>query len=109
MLDSAHPCGASLDPHSKASVRNTAVAAQVEVPLKRFLGKLVQSDLLLQKLEGRGAFSTADNLAITFRREYVNSECKLRTLRIARHVKRLHRRRIMMHHYRLFKLAGNVR
>ena len=59
MLDAAHPRGAALDSHPKTSVRDAAVAAQVEVPLKSFFGKLVQCNLLLQKLERRSAFAAA--------------------------------------------------
>src|SRR5215213_1243041 len=109
MLDAAHPGGASLDPHSKTTMRDAAVATQIEVPLKRLLRKFMQRDLLLQKLQRRRAFSASDYLAIPFRREHVDSKRKFRTLRISRHVKCFHRRRIVMDHYRLFKLTRNIR
>lgn len=75
VLDAAHPRRAPLDSHAKTSVRYAAVAPQVEVPLEGLFWKLVQSDLLFQKLERRRALTTADNFAITFGRQHINSKC----------------------------------
>jgi hypothetical protein len=41
VLNAAHPGRATLDTHTKTSVRDAAVTPQVEVPLKGFFGKVV--------------------------------------------------------------------
>src|SRR6185369_3414100 len=109
VLDAAHPRRATLDSHSKTTVRNAAVTSQVEIPLKRFLRKLVQRDLLFEKLERRRTLTTTNHFAITLGREDINTQRQLRSLGIARHVKRFHRCRIMMDHHRSIKLARDIR
>src|ERR1051325_2094209 len=91
VLDPAHPRRAALDTHAECAVRNAAVPAQVEIPLKRVLRKLMQRDLLFEKLERGRALTAANHFAITFRREHVDSQRQLRSFGIARHVKRLYR------------------
>jgi len=37
MLDAAHPRGASFNTHAESGVRDAAITAQVQIPLKCFL------------------------------------------------------------------------
>src|SRR5882724_9574495 len=73
VLDTTHPGGASFDTHAESRVGDTAVAPQVEVPLKSFLGETVESNLFLQELQRGCAFTAADNLPITFRSKHIDS------------------------------------
>ena len=69
MLKAANPRDASLDAHAEPTMRHAAVTAQVEVPLERFLRKVVVADALLEKREVVLALAAADDLAVAFGRE----------------------------------------
>ena len=81
----------ALDAHAEAAVRDGAEAAQVEVPLERLLRQAVLLDPLQQQVVVGDALAAADDLAVALRREHVDAERDLRTLRIRLHVERLHR------------------
>src|SRR5438874_5841312 len=66
VFDATHPGRASLYSHPKSTMRHTAVATQIQIPIKRLLRQSMQRNLLLQKLERRGTLTATDNLAITF-------------------------------------------
>src|SRR5207253_343181 len=89
VLDAAHPRGATLDAHAESGVRYAAVATQVEIPFKSFLGQLVRRNLLLQEFKRGSALAAADDLAITLRREHIYTQRQFIAVIIALHVKSL--------------------
>jgi hypothetical protein len=44
VVEAADPGNGALDPHAESAVRDAAVAAEVEIPLKSFAGELVLVD-----------------------------------------------------------------
>ena len=77
-------------PSPKAGVRNAAVAAQVEIPLKRFLGQVVLPDAPQENVVARLALAAADDFAVAFGRDHVEAERELGARGIPGHVKGLH-------------------
>ena len=88
-------------------MRDAAVAAQVEIPLKRLLGQLVFVQALNQQIVIVNALAAADNFAIAFGRKHVESERKIGTLGVGLHVKRLDGGGIAMNHHRAVEFIGD--
>src|SRR4029453_6340946 len=97
MLDPANPADHAFDPHPEAAMRHAAEAAEVEVPLEGFLGKLVLLDTRHQQIVVVDTLAAADDFTVAFGCEHVDAECDLRTLRVRLHIERLNCRRISMH------------
>jgi len=55
VVEAADPGDDALDAHAEAAVRDRAVAAQVEIPLKGFFGQLVFIDACIEQLEAGDA------------------------------------------------------
>src|SRR3954468_15370132 len=108
VLEPADPTYRALDTHSKAGVRHSAELPQVEIPLEGFFRQVVFADLLQERFVISHALRSADDLTVTFGREHVHAQHGLWILRIGLHVKRLHHRRITMHHHRTVKLLRYV-
>src|ERR1700728_2027393 len=94
VIEGADPCDEALDAHAEACVRDRAVAAQVEIPLEGFEGKLVVLDAALEQFIARHALRAADDFAVALRSEHVYAERKVRILRVRLHIERLHCRGI---------------
>src|SRR5579862_4234345 len=108
VLEPADPCDRPLDPHPEAAVRNAAELPQVEIPLERFLGQIVFANSLQQQIVGSHTLRAADDFAVAFRRQHVDTQRQVRTQRIGLHIKRLHLRRITMNHERPFELRRKI-
>src|SRR4030095_3922574 len=74
VFDAAHPCGAALDSHAEAAVRDRAVASKIEIPFERFARKLMRLKSLDQVIERRGTLTAADDLTVAFRCKQIDSE-----------------------------------
>src|SRR6476660_6733922 len=74
MFEPADPRDDALDAHAEAAVRDAAVPAQIEVPLERFLRKLVLLDAAEQQDVVVDALAAADDLAVALGREDVDRE-----------------------------------
>ena len=64
-------------PMPKPPCGTDAVAAQVEIPLERFLRQVVLLDALQQQVEIGEALAAADDFAVAFRREHVDAQREL--------------------------------
>ena len=73
VLEPADPRDDALDAHAEAAVRHRAVAAQIEIPLERFLRQVVLLDPLQQQIEIGEALAAADDLAVAFGRQHVDA------------------------------------
>ena len=104
MLEAADPADAALDAHAESAVRHGAEAAQVEIPLERFLRQVVFLDALQQQIEIVEALAAADDLAVAFRREHVDAQRLVRLVRIRLHVERLDRGGVVRHAHRAIEL-----
>ena len=83
VVEAADPGHDALDAHAEAGVRDAAEAAQVEVPLERFVRQLVLLDALQQQVVVVEALAAADDLAVAFGREDVDRERRPRAARDA--------------------------
>src|SRR5580658_1501618 len=109
VLRSANPRHRAFKAQSKARVRNAAVAPQVQIPLERFFGQLFFANAPNQRLVVRLALASADDLAVSLRRNHVETERKLGPLGIRGHVERFHRSGITMDDRRLVEVLGEKR
>ena len=105
MFRPGHPRRATLDAHAEACVRHAAVTTEVEIPFERFLRQLMRFDLIDQEFKRSRALTAADYFALTRGGKHINTQRQFIALRIARHVKGLHRRRVVMDHHGAIKLA----
>src|SRR5258708_3974788 len=80
MLQAADPRDDALDTHAEAGMRHAAVLAQIQVPLERFSGKFVFGDTAHQQVEIVNALASADDLAVTFRRDHIRAQRQVGTL-----------------------------
>ena len=74
MLQPADPADHPLDAHAEAAVGHAAVAAQVEIPLERFLRQVVLLDALHEQLVVVEPFAAADVCALALGRKDVDAE-----------------------------------
>ncbi len=74
MLEFADPGDHALDAHAEAAVRHGAVAAEIEIPLERFLRQIVLLDPRQQELEIRETFAAADDSPLPLGCEHVHAE-----------------------------------
>src|SRR6185437_5101518 len=95
----ADPRHYALDSHPEACVRHTTVAAQIEIPLESFPGKMVVFDALVEQLEAGDALRPADDFAVAFRSEDIDAECVARVGGIGFHVESLHVGGIAVNHH----------
>ncbi len=68
-------------PMPKPRVRNGAIAAQVEVPLKGLARKIRLFHALHQQVVIRQALAAADDFAVAFGRQHVDAQGELRGVR----------------------------
>src|SRR5688572_14872630 len=97
MLEAADPAHHTLDAHAEPAVRHAAVAAEIEVPLERFLRQFVFVDPLQQEIVVIYSHATADDFAITLGRQDVHTQRDVGALGIGFHVKRLHGGRVAVY------------
>src|SRR5579859_8227699 len=109
VLQPAYPRHGPLNAHAKACMRHAAVLAQIEIPLERLFRQAMFVYAFQQMLVIANTLRTADDLAVSFRRQHIHGQRQLRTLRVRLHVKGLHLRRVAVHHHRLVKLRRNIR
>src|SRR5271156_3115190 len=109
VLRSANPSHGAFQAKAKARVRNAAVPAQVEVPLKCFLWQVVLPKALNQRVVVCEALAAADNFAVAFRSDHVETQRKVRTIFVRGHIKRLHGRWIAVDDDRLVEFLGENR
>jgi hypothetical protein len=66
VVQAADPGYCSFYAHAEAAVGDAAVAAQVEIPLEGFEGKIVVFDTALEELIAVYALAAADDFAVAF-------------------------------------------
>src|SRR5262249_22635044 len=66
VLSSTNPRDGPLEAQPEARVRHTAVASQVQVPLKGLLGQVVLAESLDQQIVVGDPFAAADDLTVAF-------------------------------------------
>src|SRR5687767_11418988 len=114
MLEAADPSNDPLDTHAESAMRHRPEAAQVEIPLERFLREVVILDALQQHVVACESLTAADDLAYTFRREHVDAQREFRAFGIGFHVERLHTRGVAMNRdrpvevLRQYRLVGSA-
>src|SRR5260370_577735 len=104
VLQTTYPRNRALNTHTKPTVRNAAVFAQIQIPLERVFRQAVFANALQQMIVVTDALRAADDLAIPLRGQHVNAQRQIRTLRIGLHVKRFYLGRIAVDHHRLIEL-----
>src|SRR6202789_376851 len=90
-------------------MRHAPITPQIQVPLKRFLRQIMFAQTPHQRVVICQTLAAADNFAVPFRSNHVETQRKFRSRRIRRHVKRLHRRGITVNHHRPVEFLGNDR
>src|SRR6516225_1922830 len=88
-------------------MRHTSVAAQVEIPLESFLGKVVFAQALDQQVVIVNALAAANDFSIAFGGKYVKGEGEFGALRVRLHVECLERRGIAVNNHRTIEGAGD--
>src|SRR3984957_1418535 len=109
VLSPANPSDRALEAKAEAGMRHAAVAAQVQIPLKGFLGQIVLAEALDEGFITREALAAADNLAVAFRGDHVETQRKLGPLGVGGHVKRFHRCRVAVDYHGLVEFFRNDR
>ena len=104
MLSSANPGDGALQAQAEAGVRHAAVAAQVEIPLERFLGQIVFAQALDEQFVTGDALAAADDFAVAFGSEHVEAQRQLGPLGVGLHVERFHRGGVAVNHHGLVEL-----
>src|SRR5258708_25627701 len=79
----------------------------MDVRLKGFLGQVVFAQSLEKQIVIVNALAAADDFAVAFRGDHVESEGELGTLGVRLHVKSLHRRRVMMNEDGTIEFPGD--
>src|SRR5690349_7622242 len=74
MIEAADPRDDAFDPHAEAGVRDAAEPPEIEVPLERFLRKLVLLDPLKQQVVVFETLPAADDFAVALRGKDVARE-----------------------------------
>ena len=87
MFESADPCDCPFESHAEATVWDSAVFAQVQIPLEGLLGKVMFVQTRTQQCQIVNALSSADDLTISFWRQYIHTEGKVRPHLVGLHVK----------------------
>src|SRR2546423_9125001 len=108
VFQAANPGHSTLDSHAKSTVWHAAILPQIEIPLEGFFRQSMLANALQKQLVRCHALRATDNFAVTLRREHVNTQSQLRTLRVRFHVKRFHLCRVAMNHHRLLELGGQI-
>src|SRR5579884_3566524 len=88
MFEAAHPCDKALHAHAEAAVRNSAEAAQVEIPLERLARQVMFFQALLEKREIVNALAAPDDFAVAFRSDHVHPKRELGSLCIGLEIER---------------------
>src|ERR1700693_2587326 len=102
----AYPGNGAFQAQAEAGMGHAAVAPQIEIPLEGFFRQVVLVQALHQQVVAGDALAAADDLAVAFRGEHVETKGQLGTLRIRLHVKRLDAGRVAMHDDRTVELRG---
>src|SRR5450759_4698927 len=97
MMDPADPGHEPFEAHPETGVREGAVTANVEIPLVGLFRELVLLQALFEELQIVDALRAADDLAVAFRREHVETEHDLGIFRVRLHVEGLDGRREPAH------------
>src|SRR5450759_4818722 len=82
VMDAADPGHEPLEAHPETGVREGAVTANVEIPLVGLFRELVLLQALFEELQIVDALRAADDLAVAFRREHVETEHDLSLIHI---------------------------
>ncbi len=106
MIEAADPTDDSFDPHTESAVRDAAETAKIEVPVKCLRWQAVVLDALHQQRVIGNALAAADNLAVAFRRQHIDTQGHLGTRRVRLHVEGLHLRGIAVHGDRTVEAVG---
>ena len=77
VLSSANPCHRAFQAQSEARVRHAAVAAQVQIPAECLFGQIVFAQPLQQQIVVGDALAAADDFAVAFGGEHVESQRQL--------------------------------
>src|ERR1700680_2204311 len=77
VFSSANPSHDALEPHAETRMRYAAIAAQVQIPLEGFLRQFLFSQSLDEELIAGDALAAADDLAVAFRSQHVESKRKI--------------------------------
>src|SRR5690242_21764928 len=80
-------------------MRHAAVAAQIEIPLERFLREVMRVQALHQQVVIVNALASSNDFAIAFGGKHVKSERELGALRVGLHVKGFEGGGIAMHEH----------
>src|SRR5580692_7146924 len=92
VLGAANPGDGALE--AEAGVGDAAVAAEVEIPLERFLRQFVLVQTLQKQIVVMDTLAAADDFAVAFGGNHVEGESEVGALRIGLHVKSLDLRRV---------------
>src|SRR5229473_2011838 len=96
VFGAANPGDGTLKAHPEAGVRNAAEAAQIEVPLEGFFGQVVLVQALQEQIVIVNALAAADDFAVAFRSDHVESEGEFWALGVRLHVESFDRRGVVM-------------
>src|ERR1700678_535714 len=108
VVQAADPGYDSLDAHAEAGVGDTAVLAQVEIPLEGVEREVVLFDAGLEEIVGVDALGAADDFAIAFGGEDVDAEGLGGVERVGLHVEGLEGGGVAVDHDGLVELAADV-
>src|SRR5580704_6496877 len=103
VLSPANPCDGALEAQAETGMRHASVAAQIEIPLKRFLGQIVLAEALEERFVTGEALAATNDFAVAFGCDHVEAERKFGALGVGGHVKSLHRGGIAVDHDGLVK------
>src|SRR6266849_6852605 len=88
VLCPANPGYGALQAQTEARMRDAAVAAKIEIPLKSVFGEIVLAQALDEQIVIVDALAAADDFAVAFGREHVKGQREIRPLRVRVHVER---------------------
>src|SRR6266404_5460897 len=96
VFGATNPRDRTLEAHSEAGMRHAAVAAQVEIPLEGLFGQVVFAQAFQKQIVIVNALAAADDFAVAFRRDHIESEGELGALGVRLHVKGFDRCGVVM-------------
>src|SRR5215475_67470 len=107
VLGAANPGDRAFEAEPEAGMRHAAVAAQIEIPLKRVFWKIVLAEALDEQIVIMNALAAADDFAITFGRQHVESKGQLGPLWVRLHVESFEGCGVAMNNHRAVERAGD--